>query len=301
MPASQRSDGRQHEAELQSDQRGTQSGNTKLRLTRRIRLLAHLANRYQCSASTLVGTVLITWCKRSFPALPPPALPHSSQLARERAVEGFVILLQALDLLEAIYWLSSLYAAVADNAYRKRLALFFTPPSLSEGLLEDLVKHGVDFAKQSFMDPACGGAAFLAPIASRMRTALLAQGITPRRILRHIEVHLRGMDIDSTLCEMSKHFLLMVFLKSEIEETGYVPKFGLTKKDSLANLATSEGVVDVVVCNPPYRKMTADEVENLRMTFGEVIEAQPNLYGLFMELSVRLVPEEGTRSARYSN
>lgn len=45
----------------------------------------------------------------------------------------------------------------------KRLAMFFTPASLTDGLLQDLTAQGVDFGTQTFLDPACGGAAFLGP------------------------------------------------------------------------------------------------------------------------------------------
>ena len=61
--------------------------------------------------------------------------------------------------------------------------MFFTPASLTEGLLNDLSQQGVDFGSESFMDPACGGAAFLAPIALRMRATLSARGSTPLKVL----------------------------------------------------------------------------------------------------------------------
>ncbi|WP_242616788.1 HsdM family class I SAM-dependent methyltransferase [Rivibacter subsaxonicus] len=203
-------------------------------------------------------------------------------------VTSFVAILGRLTLLDATYWLSSSYAMLVDDDHRRSLAMFFTPASLTEGLLDDLAEQGVDFGSQSFMDPACGGAAFLAPIALRMRTALTARGFTALKVLRHIENHLYGCDLDKTLCELSKHFLCMA-LHEEIQKTGYVPRFNVRAANSLTSLAACLGTVDVVVCNPPYRKMTAGELEPSRDTYADVIEAQPNLYCLFIALCVRLL------------
>lgn len=207
-------------------------------------------------------------------------------------VAEFVGILCQLGFLEASYWLSSTYAMSAEEDYRKRLAMFFTPASLTKGLLDDLGNQKVDFGSQSFMDPACGGAAFLAPIALRMRAALQVKGLEPRQVLRHIEQHLYGTDIDEALCHLSKHFLCMA-LHDDIQHSGYVPKFNVHKANSLTELSAKLGEVDVVVCNPPYRKMKEDELEPLRDAYADVIEAQPNLYCLFIALCVRLLRTGG--------
>lgn len=257
-------------------------------IRRRIRTLDRLRESYQCDASTVVGTVLRLWCNSAYPALPQTVLPYSNELASESTLTAFVADLGKMSLLDASYWLSSTYAMVADKDYQKTLAMFFTPVSLTEGLLDDLAEQGVDFGSQSFMDPACGGAAFLAPLALRMRTALVERGVTTMKVLKHIEKHLYGCDLDKTLCELSRHFLCMA-LYAEIQKTNYVPSFNVHAANSLTTLAARLGTVDVVVCNPPYRKMTTDELEPLRATYTEVIEGQPNLYCLFMSLCVRLL------------
>lgn len=261
---------------------------SKLAIKRRIRGLGLAARRCGADVPTLIGTVLRMWCKTAFPRLPKPSLPYSKALAAEVELGAFVTVLNQISFLDATYWLSSSYAMLTDEGHRKRLAMFFTPASLTEGLLDDLAAQGVDFGSQSFIDPACGGAAFLAPIALRMRIALKGRGYTARRILKHIEKHLYGFDLDKTLCALSKHFLCMA-LHEEILETGYVPSFMVNLADSLTHLAPAFGTADVVVCNPPYRKMTAEELEPLRPVYTDVIEAQPNLYALFITLCVRLL------------
>ena len=265
---------------------------SKLAMRRRIGALRRLSEMLGCDAPILVGTVLSLWCKLAFPALPKPFLPYSKPLADEPQIKAFVVVLGQMSFLEATYWLSSSYAMLSDENDRKRLAMYFTPTSLTEGLLDGLAGQSIDFGRQSFMDPACGGAAFLAPIALRMREVLAAREVSALNVLKHVEKHLYGCDLDRTLCELSKHFLCMA-LHAEIQETGYVPSFNVYPANSLTNFAACLGTFDVVVCNPPYRKMTAEELEPLRNAYADVIEAQPNLYCLFVALCVRLLPIGG--------
>jgi adenine-specific DNA-methyltransferase len=261
---------------------------SKLSITRRIRTLGQISQRRGCDATTLVGTLVCLWCKAEFPAVLKPSLPFSKILAAEREVGAFVDILKRLSFLEATYWLSSSYAMLTEQRYQKELAMYFTPASLTEGLLDDLAEQGVEFGIQSFIDPACGGAAFLAPIALRMRAALKQRGLTSIELLKHIERHLSGMDLDETLCELSKIFLCMA-LHEDIQEAGYTPKFKVTNSNSLIKLVSVLGTVDVVVCNPPYRKVARNELEVLQGFYSDVIEAQPNLYCLFISLCVRLL------------
>ncbi len=265
---------------------------SRLTLFRQIRSLGAAGRECKASPSAVVGTALATWCATDFEVLPSSGLPYSKKLAATPALQTFVNAVRQLGFVEASYWLSSAYAMLADESHRKQLAMFFTPASLTRGLLNDLADQGVDFGSQSFLDPACGGAAFLAPIALRMRDALAAQGVGPEAILRHIEGHLYGTDLDNTLCALSAHFLRMA-LHSEICATGYLPDFKVHRANSLRELSSMFGLLDVVVCNPPYRKMTVDELVPLRRLYGEVIESQPNLYGLFIALCVRLLREGG--------
>ena len=265
---------------------------SRLALLRRIRLLGKAGNQLGCDASTVVGTALRSWCRLQFPAAPKAKLPTSKQLEDTAPLQNFVRLLQEMDFLEASYWLSSAYAMLTEEAYRKKLAMFFTPASLTRGLLDDLEDQGVDFAKHSFLDPACGGAAFLAPIAFRMREALAAQGLSAKRRLKHIERHLFGTDKDATLCKLSRQFLYMA-LHEDIKSSHYVPKFSIEAADSLKSHGGKLGRRDVVVCNPPYRKLAAHEVASLDAAFERVTEAQPNLYSVFIYHCVRLVRPGG--------
>ncbi len=243
-------------------------------------------------AGIAAETVLTLWSKTQCPSLSCTGLAFSKKLASEPDLKSFVAWLLKYPMLDSAYWLSSAYAIWTGAEYRKNLAMFFTPGSITKRLLDDLEQAGVSFTEHTFFDPACGGAAFLAPIAQRMRLSLLAHGATSRQILEQVEQRLFGTDIDEILCRMSCHFLRMV-LAEEIAEAQFEPAFHIAQANSLTEIDALAGTIDVVVCNPPYRKMVADEVSAYRECYGNVIEAQPNLYGLFFVLCLRLLKPRG--------
>lgn len=261
---------------------------TRQRALRHIRALRGAAARHKCDARTTVGTLLGCWVKDRFPLLRPPSLPRSTKLERTQALLAFQEFLRQRPLLEACYWLSTAYAVLAGPEYRHELAMFFTPPSLTKGLLKDLEDQGADFARHTFFDPACGGAAFLAPVAQKIFASLSGRRSYKNR-LKHLEGHLRGAELDTTLCALSRTFLQMA-LYEPIVKGKYVPKFDIVKCDSLRRAVSR---VDVVICNPPYRKLTRKQVDRVRARYSDVIDGQPNLYGLFIRHCVRSVRRAG--------
>ncbi|WP_167481302.1 hypothetical protein [Acidovorax cavernicola] len=121
---------------------GEHDGSLKVRLTRQIRRLGEAAQTAAVGPEAVVGTALAEWCSQDYPALPAPDLKFSRRLAKKIQLQEFVQTLRALNFLEASYWLSSAYAMLSDDAYRKKLAMFFTPVSITGGLLEDLAAQG---------------------------------------------------------------------------------------------------------------------------------------------------------------
>ena len=264
----------------------------KVQLTKMIRELRGVATRCECSAPEALGTILKAWCELDYQELPEPNLPTSDVFASENTTQVFIEKLRSLPFLEASYWLGSFYAIAVTLKKRKNLALYFTPPSLTHGLLNDLENAGVDFCSQKFMDPASGGAAFLTPIALRIRDKLYAKNVNSKKLLKHIESHIYGADIEPALCELSKHFLRMAVYK-EIVSSSYLPKFKVYNCNSLTSKFDLPFDVDVVVCNPPYRKISGEEKSNFYDNFRTIIQGQPNLYSLFFYMCVQLVKKGG--------
>lgn len=264
---------------------------TRTQLILSIRGLRRVRGQGEADPARVVGTALRIWCKRAYPRLAVRDVPWSKRLADAPAINALVAHLERLPFLDAAYWLSTAYAYLASQEYRKTLAMYFTPPPIAKRLMIDLQKEGARFAEHSFADPACGGAAFLALVASRMRRELLKQKAAPNEILEHAQTHLAGADLDKTLCRLTKHFLNMVFYR-EICATGRRPDFAISCADSL-KARTNLDRFDVVVCNPPFRKLSQAETIKHRLLFSEVMEYQPNLYALFIGLTVRLAKPDG--------
>ncbi len=268
------------------------SAHANIKLSMHAGKLRDVIEKRKISPAAMVGTILHAWCAQVYPGLTPAELPVKKQLLADVHVRSFLSMLSEQLFLNAAYWLSSVYALLREDKYRKSLAMYFTPPSLTERLLCNLEMQGVRFNNGRFFDPSCGGAAFLAPIALRMRMALKAQGASPRKILTYVEKNLLGMDIDSTLCALSRQFLKMA-LYEEIKEARREPTFRIETGNSLCDLESFFGSIDVLVCNPPYRKTNKSEIGKYRDNFDEIIQGQPNMYGLFIALGIKLLKQNG--------
>jgi len=259
---------------------------------RRIRALQPLIKKGPAGAARLVFTILHLWQRESFPGLAHRSPRSDKRLSQKPKVIAFANWLMKCDLLDGAFWLSSAYAVWVGEEMRTERAMFFTPPILSTRLINNLVGNNASLTQHVWMDPASGGAAFLAPIAKRMANELRDRGMRPKAILKHIATHLIGNDIDPTLTTMSRQFLRMALCK-EITETGFEPRFEILRVDALSKLKRYQNKVDVVICNPPYRKMAAAEVSQYRTGYNDVIVGQPNLYGLFFKLAVQLLRQGG--------
>ena len=243
-------------------------------------------------AKKLVKTVLYLWQKSAFPQLASRAPYGSSDLIGLDRVHKFVSWLEMQPFNEASYWLASAYANWVGEDVRSKQALYFTPPKLADRVIEDLISKGASPTVHHWHDPACGGAAFLVPIAQRMALKLTSQGLGARQVLQHIETHISGNDLDDNLLDISRQFLLMA-LNEYVQLAKYTPEFKLEKGDGLLVGHDSVSAPDVVACNPPYRKLNALETEKYKMHFQDVIRNQPNIYGLFIRKTIDTVKPGG--------
>src|SRR5688500_11483846 len=184
-------------------------------------------------AQALVQKTLHLLAVKRFPLLASRLRYQHLRFNNSKDVEQLVEWLRPMDVLELAFWLSSLYANLLSKKHRKYHALFFTPPELSARVVVNLKNAGTNFTQATFIDPACGGAAFLAPLAAEIRDALRQQGLGPREILRHLESHLAGWDLDPVLCKLCKAFVWMTMYE-EIKETHFLPELAVKCGDALA-------------------------------------------------------------------
>jgi adenine-specific DNA-methyltransferase len=265
----------------------------RLKFYRRVKALAPFLGAGPQGAERLVRGLLHRWQQASYPHLAAERIPYGcSDFLAEAAVLDFAAWLSDEPFNEAAYWLATAYAILVGDKLRTERALYFTPPRLADRVIDNLVGHGACLTTQHWHDPACGGAAFLVPIAQRMANALSDAGLSAYKQLEHIESHLSGNDLDPVLLQISREFLRMA-LSDLLTVTGRDLRLQLYRGDGLTS-STIEGLKpEVLACNPPYRKLKAAEVERYREAHGDVVEGQPNIYGLFINRTLQLAKQGG--------
>ncbi|MGY3133444.1 hypothetical protein ACVWZM_004126 [Bradyrhizobium sp. USDA 4501] len=152
---------------------------------------------------------------------------------------------------------------------RERLGAYFTPPYLAAHVLRRLTAHGYDPMRHSIIDPAAGGAAFLAPLHGLISRSL--QGGDQRKVL----TLLRGIEIDRRLAQVSKDLLawrvaLARGADSPSERDRQAVENCVEVADTLGTVAT--GKYDVVVGNPPYMRIGRED-------YRAYVERWPDLTG----------------------
>lgn len=239
--------------------------------------------------SEITKSILARWVAMSYPDLEVENAP--SALDAEAPVTKFAEWLSESDLITGAFWLSSAYAALLPTEKRKSSAMYFTPPRLTARLL-DCVEARIAIESGPLIDPACGGGAFLAPAAIRIVEKLQARGLRGEAILSHLETNVFGCEADEFLCWLSAAFLRMAVAKT-IKEAGREPVFTILHGDGLKLFEHSEQGFQVVLCNPPYRKMTQAELEPYLDSYADVVKGQPNLYSLFIRRTTQLLKPGG--------
>lgn len=264
----------------------------RLKFYRRVQALESLIKKGQ-TPGRLIRTLTYLWQRNSYPSLLPSRAPWaSSSLLSDSHVNEFVDWLGQQTFEEASYWLATLYSRLVDRSIRSDRAMFFTPPLLAGRVIDGLQRNGASIIKHRWHDPACGGSAFLVPLALRMKKQLDKRKLTAKEKLKHIERNLSGNDLDEELLGLSNSLLQMA-LYSLIKASGYIPNFRLSNGDGLGPRDSARRKHDVVICNPPYRKLRSEEVEFYRDRYSDIMEGQPNIYGLFIRQTLRLCQTGG--------
>lgn len=252
---------------------------------RRLRSLS--GSNKQDFGSRVVFAVLHQILKQRYPSLPRAGILADKALLQRPAITNFQEWLVRLPFLDMAFWLSSAYASLIPDKLKKNRALFFTPPVLSKRLIANLTTNGANLSTGKIIDPACGGSAFLAPVAGEIVKTLERKGWSSGRIVRHIERHLWGFDIDPVLCRLSKAFLGMALYR-HIKASERQPRFLIRTGDALIRGRSLLGEFDIVISNPPYRKLGTREIQHIPTLYTKTVHGQPNIYGLFIDFALQL-------------
>jgi adenine-specific DNA-methyltransferase len=188
---------------------------------------------------------------------------------------------------DAAFQLSACYTAMLPKEVRSEWGAFYTPPALTDRLIELASEAGVNWQTARVLDPACGGGAFLLPVALRMQSAL--GDITPAGLLKHFGDHLRGFEIDPFAAQLTQTWLEIAF--SDITFNARKPFPSVVRVcDSLKEPITGKRF-DLVIGNPPYGRQRIST--ELRERYARSLYGHANLYGMFTDLALHWTKRGG--------
>ncbi|MFC0103687.1 HsdM family class I SAM-dependent methyltransferase [Sphingopyxis terrae] len=204
-----------------------------------------------------------------------------AELARSAGIAA-----TGLPCLEALHWLTSLYSGLLEPGVRGRLGAYYTPPALAARLLDQAEEAGVDWRVAKVLDPAAGGAAFLADAALRIRAALTH--CAPSMVLAQIGTRVRGIELDPHAARIGQR-AIEIALGDLANDAGRPVPQVVVAGDSLA--LSPRAAYDLVIGNPPYGRVTLAAADRERFARG--LYGHANLYGLFTDIALRWAKPKG--------
>ncbi len=204
------------------------------------------------------------------------------------AAEQFAAAMAEVDVPTGCYCIGAAYTAALPEAHRSEGGIYYTPAPLAERIVAMAENAGVDWRSSRVLDPACGGGAFLLPVAARMIAAM--PGANPAFILQQLGTRLRGYDSDpfgawlaQAMFEMSLHELTVA--------TGRPAPIVVETRDSLELRTEDADAYDLVIGNPPYGRVTL--APERRRVFARSTYGHANYYGLFTDAALRWARQGG--------
>lgn len=224
----------------------------------------------------------------------PDRLKKCLSLIAGKGPANSIELLQSLSPAWADHAVASIYALLMPKGRRKTLGAYFTPPHLVDHLVGQLKAHGADMVEDCLRDPAAGGAAFLVPLARLKTAAWRAQRLTDREIVKRLQRHLVGREIDPELAAIA-NALICRMLEGEFQvDKKLAAQVRLIRTgDSLNPKASRKDCVDHEVGNPPFLRLRNDDARSKRAIFSEMASGRLNLYSLFVRRALEEVPVGG--------
>jgi adenine-specific DNA-methyltransferase len=193
----------------------------------------------------------------------------------------------SLESLRAGYELGCLYTATIPDDLRGQLGVYYTPPALTSRLLDMAEEAGIDWRTARVLDPACGGGAFLAPVALRIRDT--ESSADANQLLISIERRVRGFEIDPFAAWLSQVLTKAVLIHS-VSAAGRRLAPLVEVRDSLGAESTGDQF-DLVIGNPPYGRVGLSPERRER--FARSLYGHANLYQVFTDLALRLARPGG--------
>jgi adenine-specific DNA-methyltransferase len=189
---------------------------------------------------------------------------------------------------QAAHLAGVIYTTALPESFRAAHGIFYTPPALVERLLVMAEEASINWATARVLDPACGGGAFLVPLALRIATTLGRSN--PAFILQNIAARLHGFELDPFGAWLAQ-VAVELALQEVIRAVGKPLSPIVEVKDSLDIDSADVGRFDLVVSNPRYGRVTLPPQR--RAFFKLSVYGHANLYGLFTDAALHWTKEGG--------
>lgn len=179
------------------------------------------------------------------------------------------------------YQIASAYALLISKHRRKELSAYFTPPALTAATIAAAAPFLAGKSSPLILDPACGGGAFLVPLARSLVRAHVAQGARASTACARTLQQLQGIELDEGLATLSRRLLSAMFHKEFDVALGREIRSVIHQADSLTTRLHQK--FDLVVGNPPYGRIGSRLTPSALQAAGLAnYGGHTNFYSLFL-------------------
>ena len=186
-------------------------------------------------------------------------------------------------LVDRIYESTQKFLNSVSKSKRKEIGQFFTPPSVAR-FMGSLMKY-----EKEHIDVLDAGAG------SGILSASIMEEILYNHKIKSVYLCLYENN-DAVLPVLQTN---MSFIKETLQNQGIIFNYEIKSKNFIwdnipfwrGEIGTNAALFDVIISNPPYKKINKDDLESKYMP--EVVYGQPNIYFLFMAMSAKLLKQDG--------
>lgn len=177
------------------------------------------------------------------------------------------------------------YLELKDKKYRKDLSQFFTAQKTAK-LMVDKLEINFEKKELKILEPSAGMGILI--------VALVEKILRSYKKIKKLDIEV--IEIDENIANILLENL--EFLKKNISDKlefnffvknkNFIDEYGKTWIEGIAD----RNKYDIIISNPPYKKIKKDDYKN--SFFPELIDGQPNIYHLFIALSLKMLAKGGS-------